>query len=81
MTDEHPTQTLNVTRARQGLSGRHIFWILVVSTVLAAVGLFGAWGMRAKDIASVEHNAGVSNAQEAARYDTPQVPARQTAAP
>lgn len=81
MTDEHPTQTLNVTRARQGLSGRHILWILLISTVLAAAALFGVWGMRANDIASVEHNTGVSNAQEAARYDTPQVPARQTAAP
>lgn len=68
---------LNATRARQGRWGQHIFWILVVSTVLAALALFGAWGFRADDLASVEHNNGVKSPAEAQRYDTPQSPARQ----
>ena len=71
---------LNATRARQGRWGQHIFWILVVSTVLAALALFGAWGFRADDLASVEHSNGVKSPAEAQRYDTPQSPARQTPA-
>jgi hypothetical protein len=74
---DQPGPRLNATRARQGRWGRHIFWILVISTVLAAAGLLGAWGLRSGDLASVEHNRGVSNANEAARYDTPQSPVRQ----
>ncbi len=69
---------LNATRARQGRWGRHVFWVLVVSTVLAAIALFGAWSFRAKDLASVEVNNGAKTTAEAQRYDTPQSPAKQT---
>ena len=31
---------LNATRARQGRWGRHVFWVLVFGTLLAALGLF-----------------------------------------
>jgi len=41
-TDEQPT-SMNVTRARQGRWGRHVFWVLVFGTVLAALGMFLAW--------------------------------------
>lgn len=34
---------LNATRARQGRWGSHIFWVLVFGTLLAALGMFGAW--------------------------------------
>jgi len=71
---------LNATRVRQGRWGQHIFWILIVSTVLAAIALFGAWGFRADDLAAVEHNNGAKTPAEARRYDTPQSPARQTPA-
>lgn len=47
---------LNATRARQGRWGRHVLWVLVISTALAALALFGSWGMRSNDYASVEHN-------------------------
>ena len=59
---------LNATRARQGRPGRHIFWLLVISTVLAAAALFGAWGMRSGDLAGVERNNGASTPQEARHY-------------
>lgn len=73
-----PAPRLNATRARQGRWGRHIFWVLVISTVLAALALFGAWTYRAKDLAAVEVNNGAKTPAEAQRYDTPQTPARQT---
>jgi flagellar basal body-associated protein FliL len=72
---------LNATRARQGRRGQHIFWILVVSTVLAAAALFGAWGFRSDDPKSVEHNNGAKTPAEASRYSTEQAPARQSTAP
>ncbi|PIB90231.1 hypothetical protein [Caulobacter sp. FWC2] len=68
---------VNATRARQGRWGRHIFWVLVISTVLAALALFGAWSFRAQDLAAVEANNGAKTPAEAQRYDTQQSPARQ----
>ena len=38
--------TLNATSARQGRFGVHMFWVLVVSTALAALALFAAWSWR-----------------------------------
>ncbi|HWT52335.1 MAG TPA: hypothetical protein VN113_09170 [Caulobacter sp.] len=73
-----PAPRLNATRARQGRWGRQVFWVLIVSTVLAALALFGAWTYRAKDLAAVEVNNGAKTPAEAQRYDTPQTPARQT---
>lgn len=45
---ETPRPALNVTRARQGRWGRHVFWVLVFSTLLAALGMFAAWTWRAE---------------------------------
>jgi hypothetical protein len=73
-----PTSPINATRARQGRFGRHIFWILIVSTVLAALALFGAWSFRAGDLAAVDDNTGASTPAEARSGTTPQKPARQT---
>jgi flagellar basal body-associated protein FliL len=78
-TDHAPR--LNATRARQGRWGQHIFWILVVSTVLAAVALFGAWGFSSGDLKSVEHNNGAKTPAEASRYSTEQAPVRQNTTP
>ena len=74
---EHPHPALNATRARQGRWGKHVFWVLIISTVLAAAALFGAWGLRSGDLASVEHNNGAKTTQEAARYSTEQAPVKQ----
>jgi len=49
-TDEHPAK-LEATEARQGRWGRPVFWVLIASTLLAAVVLFGSWAMRANDLA------------------------------
>ena len=46
-TDDAPV--VNATRARQGRWGRHIFWVLVFGTVLAALGMFAAWTWKASD--------------------------------
>ena len=54
--------TLSATRARQGRVGVHMFWVLVVSTGLAAIALFAAWSWRADDLASTAPN----NARETA---------------
>jgi len=45
-------QTLGATRARQGRFGRHMIWVLLFGTLLAAIGLFAAWTWRAPDLAS-----------------------------
>lgn len=75
---DHPT--VNATRARQGRYGKHVFWLLIISTVLAAAALFGAWGMRSGDLAGVEHTKGATTAQEAQQGTTEQAPVKQTPA-
>jgi len=77
---EHPHPIVNATRARQGRWGKHVFWVLVISTVLAAAALFGAWGLRSGDLAGVEHTKGATTTQEAQQYSTPQAPVRQAPA-
>jgi hypothetical protein len=47
---------LTATRARQGRFGVHMFWVLLVSTALAALALFGAWSWRHQDLASTAPN-------------------------
>ncbi|HVI31183.1 hypothetical protein [Phenylobacterium sp.] len=54
--------TLGATRARQGRFGRHVVWVLLFGTILAALGLFAAWTWKSGDLASTEPN----NAREAA---------------
>ena len=39
---------LNVTRARQGRWGRHVFWVLVFGTLLAGLGMMFAWAWQAE---------------------------------
>lgn len=67
---------LNTTRARQGRSGRPILWVLGISTVLAAVALFGSWAMKSGDLASTEVHNG-STTQSAAGFSTPEPTPRQ----
>jgi hypothetical protein len=74
----HPA--VNATRARQGRWGKHVFWVLIISTVLGAAALFGAWGLQSGNIASVEHTRGATTPQEAERYSTEQAPVKQTPA-
>ena len=41
---------LNAIRARQGLYGRRVVWVLALGTLLAALGLFAAWTWQAPDL-------------------------------
>jgi hypothetical protein len=61
---------LSATRARSGRYGRHVFWVLLASTILAALGLFFAWGLRSDDLASTEA-ANKPTVAEAAASDAP----------
>jgi hypothetical protein len=74
---EHHGPAVNATRARQGRWGKHVFWVLIISTVLAAAALFGAWGLRSGDLARIESSRGATTAQEAEHYSTPQTPVKQ----
>lgn len=75
-----PHVDVGATRARQGRYGKHMFWVLVASTLLAAIALFASWGFRSGDLAAVEpNNAGET--QDAAAYDAPPPAAKQNVAP
>ncbi|WP_269715216.1 hypothetical protein [Caulobacter sp. NIBR2454] len=54
---------LNATRARQGRWGRHVLWVLVISTALAALALFGSWGMRSGEYSAIEAQQGPTAAE------------------
>lgn len=56
LNSSHPV--LTASRARQGRLGRHVFWVLMVSTALAAMALFGAWTWQADNLSAVEVNNG-----------------------
>jgi hypothetical protein len=60
---------LSTTRARQGLTGRHVFWVLIFGTLLAALGLFAAWTWYAPELASANTDNGTVPAQH---FDAPQ---------
>ena len=77
---DRPSPTLNATRARQGRWGRHIFWVLVFGTLLAALGLFAAWGWRAPDLAASEPTR-LEEKQQAETFDTPAPPPATRQAP
>jgi len=70
---------LNATRARQGRWGRHVFWVLVFGTLLAALGMFAAWTWKAET-----HPGPAGRGQEsvaagpAANTPAPPTPTRQT---
>jgi len=64
---------LTATRARQGRWGRHVFWVLVFGTLLAALGMFAAWTWRSPDLASTEPTQ-LEAAKEAQTFDLPEPP-------
>ena len=61
---------INATRARQGRMGRPIVVILVISTLLAIIALFAAWGWRADDLASTAPD-NARQPSDAAAFDAP----------
>jgi len=62
---------LNATRARQGRWGRHVFWVLVFGTLLAALGMFAAWTWRADEVTQPTK---AEQAVSAQTFDTPPPP-------
>jgi hypothetical protein len=54
--------TLGATRARQGRLGRHMIWVLLFGTLLAAIGLFAAWTWKAP---ALQSSAAVNDKQPA----------------
>ena len=63
--------TLGATRARQGRFGRHVVWVLLFGTLLAALALFGAWTWQSDNLASTEPSSS-REAAEAARFNAPE---------
>lgn len=59
---------LYARQARQGRLGRPILWVLLFSTALAALALFGAWSANAPRLAASEPSA-LNKAQSARHFD------------
>jgi len=64
-------QVIEATDARQGRWGRHVFWVLVFSTVLAVIALFGSWAYRAEDLAEADATSTPTAAEVQAAGDAP----------
>jgi len=69
---EHHT-VLNATRARQGRWGRHIFWVLVISTFLAGLALFVIWAASAPALDATEPT-NFEAQKQAETFDVPTPP-------
>ncbi|THD60408.1 hypothetical protein [Phenylobacterium sp.] len=65
-----PVET--ATAARQGRFGRPVFWVLVFSTLLAAIGLLLAWTWRAPSLARDDSKIGDTRAASAPGYAAPE---------
>lgn len=65
----HPV--LAATSARQGRYGRHMFWVLVAGTLLAAIGLFLAWTWKAPSLARDDAKLANTHAQAAPAFSAP----------
>lgn len=60
---------MNATRARQGRWGRHVFWVLVFGTLLAALGMFAAWTWKSADEGPPAPGRRPSTAEAMARHN------------
>lgn len=74
---DDPPRKINATRARQGRMGRPVVVVLAVSTLLAGIALFAAWGWRADDLASTAPNNARQPA-DAAAFNAPAPAPQQT---
>jgi len=77
-TQDHPV--VAATRARQGRWGKHVLWVLIISTALAAIVLMATWGANSDNLSAVEGNQRADSVAEAQQGDTVQTPARQNEA-
>lgn len=65
----HPV--VAATPARQGRFGKHMFWVLVASTLLAAIGLFLAWTWKAPSLARDDAKLANTHAQAGPAFSAP----------
>ena len=77
-TEPHASPELAATPARQGRYGRPVFWVLVISTVLAAIGLLAAWAWKAPALSRTGSQQ--ASPQNGAAFHAPE-PAPVTAPP
>ena len=75
--EDQPAVQKNATPARQGMWGRHVLWVLIISFTLAAIALFGSWAMRAGELAATENSGQERSPAEAQRFNMPEPAARQ----
>jgi hypothetical protein len=67
-----PRPVIPATRARQGRYGRHVFWVLVISTLLAAIGLFLAWTWRAQSLTAADTKIANDPLQTQSTFSAPE---------
>jgi heme/copper-type cytochrome/quinol oxidase subunit 3 len=65
---------MNATQARQGRLGRDVFWVLLVSTVLAFGALIAAWTWNSDRLDATEPN-NARQARDAVTFEAPAPPA------
>ena len=70
-TEQTPAPQISEIRAKQGRWGKPIVWVLAISTILAAVGLFAAWGLKSDDMAATEPLSR-ADAVDARKFDAPE---------
>lgn len=56
---------IEATDARQANWGRHAFWMLICSTALVVVALFGAWAYRSGDLSAADASSRLTAAEAA----------------
>jgi len=67
-----PKPVVAATPARQGRLGRPVFWVLVISTLLAAIGLFFAWTWKAPGLARDDAKLANDHPSASAAFNAPE---------
>ena len=75
--DNTTQDVVAATRARQGRWGKHVLWVLIISTALAAIVLMATWGANSNRLGSVQENVRANTPAEAAAGETAQTPVKQ----
>jgi hypothetical protein len=74
-------QVISETSVKQGRKGYTVFAVLAVSTVLAAILLFGIWGLHAGQLSNAGAASKASRAAASQSFTTPESAPRQTPGP
>jgi len=79
MADSAGKLRVSETRAKQGLRGLHVFWVLAISTTLAGLALIAVWWFNSGALAGAGGEAASRPAAESSFNAAPSA-ARQTPA-